>query len=99
MDIVFAASECTPWAKTGGLANVVGELPQALAKLGHKVSVFLPYYRQGAKAVPGAPVVVPGLTIPFASYNRFVRILNGGLKNGVQYYFVDSPELFDREGF
>ncbi len=99
MYIVFAASECTPWAKTGGLADVIGELPQALTKLGHKVSVFLPYYRQVAKAVPDAAVVVPSLTIPFPSYNRFARILNGGLKGGVQYYFVDSPELFDREGF
>ncbi len=99
MYIVFAASECTPWAKTGGLADVVGALPQALAKLGHTVSVFLPYYRQVAKLVPDAPVAVPSLTIPFPSYNRFVKILDGGLKDGVQHYFVDSPELFDRESF
>jgi starch synthase len=99
MYIVFAASECTPWAKTGGLADVVGALPRALAKLGHTVSVFLPYYRQVAKLVPQAPTAVPSLTIPFPSYNRFVRILDGGLKDGVQHYFVDSPELFDRESF
>ncbi|CAN5489739.1 glycogen/starch synthase [soil metagenome] len=99
MYIVFASSECTPWAKTGGLADVVGALPEALAKLGHKVSVFLPYYRQVAKLVPDAAVVLPSLTIPFPSYNRFVRILDGGVKGGVQHYFVDSPELFDRESF
>src|SRR5882762_8418844 len=99
MYIVFAASECTPWAKTGGLADVVGALPKSLVKLGHKVSVFLPYYRQVAKMAPDAPAVVPSLTIPFPSYNRFVRILDGGLKDGVQNYFVDSPELFDRESF
>ena len=58
MDIVFAASECTPWAKTGGLADVVGALPQALAKLGHRVSVFIPYYRQVAKLVPDPPVTI-----------------------------------------
>jgi starch synthase len=81
------------------LADVVGALPRALAKLGHKVSVFLPYYRQVAKLAPDAPVVVPSVTIPFASYNRFVRILDGGLKDGVQHYFVDSPELFDRESY
>jgi starch synthase len=99
MYIVFAASECTPWAKTGGLADVIGALPQALARLGHNVSVFIPYYRQVAKMVPDAPVVLPSVTIPFPSYNRFVRILDGGVKNGVQHYFVDSPELFDRESF
>jgi starch synthase len=99
MHIAFAASECTPWAKTGGLADVVGSLPRALAKLGHKVSVFLPYYRQVAKAVPNAPVVLPSVTVPFPSYSRFVRILDGGSAEGVQTYFVDNPEMFDRESF
>jgi starch synthase len=99
MHIVFAASECSPWARTGGLGDVVSALPKALAKLGHRVSVFLPYYRQVAKAVPDAPVVLPSLTIPFPSYSRFVRILDGGVVDGVQNYFVDCPELFDRESF
>jgi starch synthase len=99
MHIVFAASECTPWAKTGGLADVVGALPRALVKLGHRVSVFLPYYRQVAKAMPNPRVVLPSVTIPFPSYNRFIRILDGGVKDGVEHYFVDSPEMFDRESF
>jgi len=99
MHIVFAASECAPWARTGGLGDVVSALPKTLAKLGHRVSVFLPYYRQVAKAVPDAPVVLPSVTIPFPTYSRFVRILNGGLVDGVQNYFVDCPELFDRESF
>ncbi|MEO6816320.1 MAG: glycogen synthase GlgA [Edaphobacter sp.] len=99
MHIVFAASECAPWAKTGGLADVVSALPRTLVKLGHKVSVFLPYYRQVAKAVPRAAVVLPSLTIPYPTYNRFVRILDGGTPEGVQMYFVDCPEFFDRESF
>ena len=99
MHIVFAASECSPWAKTGGLADVVSGLPRALTKMGHKVSVFIPYYRQVAKAVPDAKVVVQSVTIPFPYYNRFVRILDGGVHCGVQNFFVDSPELFDRESF
>jgi starch synthase len=97
MHIVFAASECAPWAKTGGLADVVSALPKALVKLGHQVQVFFPYYRQVAKAAPNAAVVLPSVTIPFPSYNRFVRILDGGVVDGVQYNFVDCPELFDRE--
>jgi starch synthase len=99
MHIVFVASECSPWAKTGGIADVVSALPRTLAKLGHRVSVFLPYYRQVAKAVPKPKVVLPSITIPFPSYNRFVRIVDGGTTGGVQTYFVDCAEFFDREDF
>lgn len=97
MHIVFAASECAPWAKTGGLADVVGALPKTLVKMGHKVQVYLPYYRQVAKMVPDPPIVLPSVTVPFPYYNRFARILDGGAADGVQIYFVDVPELFDRE--
>ncbi|OGL48762.1 MAG: starch synthase [Candidatus Schekmanbacteria bacterium RBG_13_48_7] len=45
MNIFHVASECVPFAKTGGLADVVGSLPAALSKLGHKVCVALPAYR------------------------------------------------------
>ena len=72
---------------------------KTLAKLGHRVQRFIPYYRQVAKVVPNAPVVLQSVTIPFPSYNRFVRILDGGVTDGVQIYFVDCPELFDRESF
>jgi starch synthase len=99
MHIVFVASECSPWAKVGGIADVVSALPRTLAKLGHRVSVFLPYYRQVAKAVPKPKVVLSSITIPFPSYNRFVRILDGGTTGGVQTYFVDCAEFFDREDF
>jgi starch synthase len=99
MDIVFAASECAPWAKTGGLADVVSALPRTLAKSGHRLRVFIPYYRQVAKAAPNAAVVLPSVTIPFPSYNRFVRVLDGGKNEGVHTYFIDCPELFDRESF
>ena len=46
MNVAFAASECVPFAKTGGLADVVGALPKALAQQGQNVTVYLPKYRQ-----------------------------------------------------
>ena len=46
MKILWVTSEATPYAKTGGLADVSGALPEALAKRGHQVTVFMPFYRQ-----------------------------------------------------
>jgi|SRR6187402_1371006 len=97
MHVVFAASECVPFAKTGGLADVVGALPAELKKLGHRVTTFIPYYRQVARTLPNLPAKIASLTIPFPTYNRFARILDAGEHNGAQVYFVDIPELFDRE--
>ncbi len=45
MKIVMIASEAIPFAKTGGLADVLGALPKALGQLGHQVFVFIPFYR------------------------------------------------------
>ena len=99
MRIVFAASECVPYAKTGGLADIIGALPAAVAKLGHEVTVYLPLYRQVQKHLQNAPrkICIPSLTISFQNYNRFVSVVDGGKVDGVQHYFIDCPELFDRE--
>jgi len=100
MHIVFAASECVPFAKTGGLADVVGALPPELVRLGHQVSVYLPLYKTVRKFLPeDFKYAVRSITVPFEYYNRFAAIVDGGVRDGVQYYFVDCPELFDRDGF
>ena len=98
MQIAFAASECTPFAKTGGLADVVGALPRELVKLGHQVSVYLPFYPRVRNHIEGEPrYAIRSLTIPFRSYNRFVGVVDGGMRDGVQHYFIDCPGLFDRK--
>ena len=45
MRVAMVASECEPFAKTGGLADVVDALSRALGRLGHEVDVYLPRYR------------------------------------------------------
>ncbi|MGA3081849.1 MAG: glycogen/starch synthase, partial [Terracidiphilus sp.] len=99
MHIVFAASECIPFAKTGGLADVVGALPPELVKLGHQVTVYLPLYARVRPQLPGElNYAVRSIAIPFQSGNRFAGIVDGGKRAGVQYYFIDCPEFFDRPG-
>lgn len=98
MKIVLAASECVPFAKTGGLADVVGALGPELVKLGHDVTVYLPLYARVRAYIEGEwKYPVRSITIPFQFYNRFAGIVDGGIRNGVQFYFVDCPELFDRQ--
>ncbi len=95
MHIAFAASEGVPFSKTGGLADVVGALPRALAALGHQVSVYLPKYRQ--TKLPDAHTVVRSITVPFDDRYRFCSVVAAGNHSGVQFYFVDYPPFFDRD--
>ena len=95
MHIAFVASECVPYSKTGGLADVVGALPRALASAGHEVSVYLPRYRQ--TKLTNATTLIRSLTIPFDDHYRFCSILDGGAHNGVRFYFVEYPYYFDRD--
>lgn len=95
MHIIFAASECVPFSKTGGLADVVGALPRALVAAGHQVSVYVPRYRQ--TKLKGAQPAVGSITIPFDDRYRFCSVVSGGKISGVQFYFVDYPPFFDRE--
>ena len=74
----------------------LGSLPPALVKLGHQVSVFLPRYRQTRLENPA--VIIPSITVPFDDRYRFCSVLDGGIRDGVQMYFIDYPPFFDREG-
>jgi starch synthase len=95
MHIAFAASECVPFSKTGGLADVVGALPRALAALGHQVSVYVPRYRQTKLTDP--QTVVRSITVPFDDKYRFCSVVTAGSSAGIRFYFVDYPPYFDRE--
>ncbi len=95
MHIAFAASECVPFSKTGGLADVVGALPRALSALGHQVTVYLPKYRQ-TKLI-GSQTLIRSLTIPFDDQYRFCSVVTDGNHSGVTFCFIDYPPFFERE--
>jgi starch synthase len=95
MNILMVASEATPFAKTGGLADVIGALPAALVSRGERVAVVLPAYRENVYPTP-----------PREAYNRLWIPLGTGYavqitqttERGVDFFFVNCPPLFDRDG-
>ncbi|HXW06273.1 MAG TPA: glycogen synthase GlgA [Vicinamibacterales bacterium] len=86
------ASEAHPWAKTGGLAEVVGALPPALARLGHRVTLVLPKYR-GIEAA-GAPLVT---ILALGPSTTQIGYFEEAVSPNVTLVLVDVPALFERE--
>lgn len=91
--VLSVASECVPLIKTGGLADVVGALPGALAGQGWEMRVLLPAYR--------------ALRAQIADWQEVWReddlwggtgVVRSGLVAGLSLLLLDAPHLFDREG-
>lgn len=99
MDILFASSEAVPFAKTGGLADVVGALPGVLAKQGHRVTVVLPGYDSVFSALDGIPPKVATVQVPVGRH-----LVGGAIRetafpeSGIPVLIVDQPYLFRRPG-
>ncbi|MEG2097537.1 MAG: glycogen synthase GlgA [Pseudoflavonifractor sp.] len=95
MNILFAASEVAPFIKTGGLADVAGSLPQALAGLGHDVRVILPLYEGIAPSWREQMTYLLNYNVHVAWRTPYCGIFE--LKrDGVTYYFVDNEYYFKR---
>jgi starch synthase len=92
----MVSSEAAPFAKTGGLADVLGALPRALVEEGEEVAVVLPLYRRSVASNPRT--VYERLQFGMGSHGYSATILEQ-VENGVTYFFVQIPELYDREEF
>jgi starch synthase len=99
MRIAFATSECVPFVKTGGLADVCGALPKALALLGHEVKVFLPLY-QSIRVLDHDLVFAHEFHNTQMNIGGRVVTVNVWYKRngaGVEHYFIDCPHYYHRE--
>src|SRR5579863_8305840 len=94
MNVLMVASEAKPFATTGGLADVIGALPAALAARGERVAVVLPAYH--GNFCPTAPrEAYKSLWIPLGP-GYLAQILQT-TERGVDFFFVNCPALFDRD--
>jgi starch synthase len=90
--VLIIGSEAQPFSKTGGLADVLGALPPAVARLGWDTTVAVPRYRGVAAGthLETFPVTVGG-------YTRDAAFYEAPLADGARALLIECPDLFDRE--
>jgi starch synthase len=93
ISVLMVGAEALPFSKTGGLADVLGALPAALGRLGHRVTLVTPKYR--GTEVHGTPrtIHVPGIGGAIAE----TRVFEQQVAENVLAVLVDRPELYERD--
>lgn len=92
MNVLFVAAECTPFAKIGGLADVIGALPHALGSLGHVVRVALPHHGVVDDAAFGIERRAT-FEMPWDGGTAHVEVAHA-VREGVVYYFLRGFPFF-----
>src|SRR3954447_18097609 len=96
--VLLAASEVVGFAKTGGLADVVGALPQALARRGHQCAVLMPLYK-GCKSARMTPSPTDRVFwVRLGDRNVGGRLWRSSLPGDVPVWLVEHEQYFDRDG-
>ncbi len=93
--VLFAASECEPLCKTGGLADVVGALPKALSQQSVSSSIILPYYCSLPEYIRSKCEKKAEFYITLGWKKQYAGLMHTKYKNR-NYYFIDNEEYFDK---
>lgn len=99
MKICFATSECIPFMKAGGLADVSGALPKYISQAGHDVKIFVPLYGPVDRAAHGLVLddSFSDLHVPIGERSEPFSVWSAQLPGSdVQIQFVHSSRYFDR---
>jgi len=98
LNIVFIASEASPLAKTGGLADVAGSLPHALQQLGHRVTVIMPFYRRQIASSGATTTALDHSIEMWADGIERHCPLHESMIDGLRFLLIEQDDLYDREG-
>lgn len=98
LSIWFLAPEVAPFAKTGGLADVVGSLPIYLKNLGVDVCVGLPFYRMAQDQNLETEKVLEGLEVPLGDKILTGDVFETSTREGIPVYLFDRGDFFGRSG-
>jgi starch synthase len=94
--VLFAVSECVPFVKTGGLADVAGALPKELKKLGTEVRVILPNYSLISDKLKSSFQFQKAINVQVGFRSQYCGILTAE-HDGIIYYFIDNEYYFFRD--
>jgi starch synthase len=94
--ILFCASEVSPYAKTGGLADVAGALPHELRQLGCDVRVFMPLYRSVLPKLDSLTPLAEDVPIQVGMHEYRVHFWETRTSSSVPLYLLEKDELYDR---
>lgn len=96
MKIIMAAAECAPFAKAGGLADVMGALPKELSRLGHEINVIVPKYSLISEEYASEFVLKESLELDFKGQQKTFGVFEYN-HAGVKFLFVENDSYFKRD--
>ncbi|MDD4122481.1 MAG: glycogen/starch synthase, partial [Eubacteriales bacterium] len=98
MNILFISTEAEPFAKSGGLGDVIGSLPRELNKLGADARVMLPLYKGIRDNFKDSMKLIKDFTVMLSWRTQYCGIYQMDYK-GVTFYFLDNEQYFDRDAY